>query len=68
MTLRYISHPSLPLSLSPLPPSLSSHPSLFSLPLSFSLPQDEHGADAADSEELAAAKAVLDEVEPMLEV
>lgn len=29
--------------------------------------QDEHGADAAESEELAAAKAVLDEVEPMLE-
>jgi len=30
--------------------------------------QDEHGADAAESAELAAAKAILDEVEPMLEL
>lgn len=31
------------------------------------LGQEEHGADTADSEELSAAKAILDEVEPLLE-
>jgi hypothetical protein len=46
----------------------SSHtPNLLSLARSY-LIQDEHGADTTDSEELAAAKAILDEVEPMLEV
>ena len=47
------------------PPSI---PSLTTPPNPNTHTQEEHGPDCEGSEELTAAQAILDEVEPMLEV
>lgn len=51
-----------------LPARAPSIPSLTNPPNPNTHTQEEHGPDCEGSEELTAAQAILDEVEPMLEV